>query len=210
MRIVLIGPQGAGKGTHAKELSKLFSVPHIEAGDMLRHYAAQPTVLGKKLKKYLDKGQLVAEHLTNEMIKHRLEQPDCKKGWILDGYPRSLGQAEFLDEFAEVGTVLELRVPDDVAVHRLSNRWMCPVDHEIYGLNHLPKKAGMCDTHKKKLFQRDDDKPEAIKERLAIYHDETEPLLEYYKPRGIVRSVDAGKEQAVVFKEIVGVLGEFV
>lgn len=202
MKLIILGPQGSGKGTQAQRLAAYLNVPNISVGDLLRDEIAKKTATGKQIEAQLKKGNFAPPLVVNRLVQKRLEQPDAENGWILDGYPRSLEQAEFLDEIDSVDVVLVLDIPDKVSLQRISARLSCPKCHTVYGLALTPKKKGICDKCGAKLVHRDDDKPAAIKQRLERYHDETEPLLEYYKPRGIVRKVDGTVNAEAVFKEI--------
>ncbi|MBS3127785.1 adenylate kinase [Candidatus Woesearchaeota archaeon] len=200
--ILLIGPQGAGKGTQAKLLAKQYHIPHISTGDLFREHIKRQTVLGLQAKTLIDKGKLVPDRITMEMVKERLEDKDCQQGFLLDGVPRTLPQAEMLDEIVEITHVIEIKINDDLAVKRLSARRQCKQCGRIYGLDLPEKKKGVCDDDNALLYQRDDDKPEAIKKRLELYHDETEPLLEYYRPRNIVFQVDGSLPAEKTFAQL--------
>jgi adenylate kinase len=207
MNIVILGPQGSGKGTQAQHLAEAFSIPHISVGDLLRDEIAAKTTVGKQIEQLLKGGKFAPPTVVNRLVKKRLELDDAENGWILDGYPRDLNQAEFLDEVATIDAVIALDIPDKVAIARISKRRVCPKCHEVYGLAKKPKKAGVCDICKTKLVHRNDDKPAAIKQRLKWYHDETEPLIEYYKPRDIVHRINSNRDSDLVFKEILGEIG---
>ncbi|MEM2916645.1 MAG: adenylate kinase [Candidatus Woesearchaeota archaeon] len=206
MKIVIIGPQGSGKGTQADLISKRFNIPHIDAGQILRDQVAKKTALGKKIEGAMKKGQLLPYRIVNEVIRQRLSEPDCKNGFVLDGYPRQLEEAEFLDGIADIDAVIFLDIPDDIAVKRLSARRVCVGCRiPLYG---LPEDIGKaCSACGGKLVQREDDKPEAVRNRLKIYHETTEPLVEYYKPRGIIHRVDGRGTVEQVFKAIMQELG---
>lgn len=202
MRLVVIGPQGSGKGTQADLISKRYNIPHIDAGQILREHIAKKTELGKRIEAQMKRGQLLPYELVNNVIKQRLSEPDCRNGFVLDGYPRQLEEAEFLDSIAEIDAVVILDVPDETAVNRLSARRICAgCTTPLYG---LPKDIGKaCSACGGKLVQREDDKPEAVRNRLKIYHETTEPLVEYYKPRGIVHRIDGSGAIEEVFKAII-------
>ena len=193
MNIVLMGPQDSRKGTQAARLAARFSIPHISAGDILREEIAKKTPVGLKVKKAFDEGKLVSKKTTNQIVRKRLENKDAGNGWVLDGYPRSLEQAEFLDTIATVDFVFVIAVPDKVSIARISQRRICTGCGKVYGIALHPKNAGVCDVCGKQLIQREDDTPAAIKTRLEIYHDETEPLIDYYNPRNIVHMIDGNK-----------------
>ena len=203
MKIVLIGPQGSGKGTQAKLLKEKFGIPHISTGDIFREAIAEKTELGLKAKEIIDKGNLVPDEITNKIVKERLQKEDCKKGFILDGYPRNINQAKALDSFAKIDYAVEIFVPDEISIKRLSSRRQCPKCGAIYGLDIPPKKDNICDKCGAELYQRDDDRPEAIKKRLEVYHKETEPVLDYYREKGILVRVDGTKPIKDVFEDIV-------
>ncbi len=201
MRIVIIGPQGSGKGTQADLISKRFNIPHIDAGQILRDHIAKRTELGRRIEGAMKKGRLLPYKIVNEVIKQRISEPDCKNGFVLDGYPRQLEEAEFLDSISDIDSVIVLDVPDEVAVQRLSARRVCVGCRiPLYG---LPEEIGnACSECGGKLEQREDDKPEAVRNRLRIYHETTEPLIEYYKPRRIVHRIDGTGAVEEVFKRI--------
>ncbi len=206
--IVLIGPQGGGKGTQAKLIAKKYKIPHISTGDMFRQTIEEKTALGLKAKKIMDKGYLVPDEITTAMIEERIKKPDCKKGFILDGYPRNKKQAEALEEFSKVDFVLDIEVSDDLAVKRLSARRQCKKCGAIYGIDVPPKKDNICDNDGEKLYQRNDDKPEAIRKRLSTYQRETAPLLKFYDEKGKLYRLDGSKPIEAIFREITKILGE--
>ncbi len=209
LRIVLIGPQGSGKGTQAQLLAKKYSIPHIEVGELLREEAEKGTERGLEAKKYWAKGKLVPEKITMNIIKEKLLSSMCKKGFILDGSPRSLEQAERLDEIVEINLVLILDITDHVAVKRLSGRKQCHKCGKIYGVEIIPQKKNICDNCGGKLEVRLDDTPEVIKKRLLVYHEETEPLIEYYRVReDVMYKLDASKKIEKVFKEMCEIIEE--
>jgi len=183
MNIVLVGLQGSGKGLMGKLLGEKYSIPHISVGEILREIEKQNTPLGRKIKSIIDKGMLLPDVIVNDIVKKRLSNADCKKGFILDGYPRTLNEAKFLDMIAELDFVIHLDIPFELIVKRVEIR----------------KKQGVV---------RPDDSPETIKRRMKKYEEETAPLLEYYRPRDIVYKIDASKSANGVFNSIVSVLGE--
>ena len=201
MNIILLGPQGSGKGTQATLLAQQFDLCTVSVGELLRHEANKKTKREKLIKETLAKGNLVPTTISLQLLQEYLEKSSCKKGIILDGFPRTLDQAEALDEMMAIDIVIELFISDEQAIERLSGRLQCKQGH-LYGTNIPPKKKDICDIDGEKLFHREDDTPEAIKERLLIYHDETELLLEYYRPRNILHTVDASKSPQKVFKSI--------
>ena len=192
MNIILLGAQGSGKGTQAQLLKEKYNLVHISTGDLLRE------TTDEKIKQQMKEGILVSDEQIIELIKEKLDE----KGAILDGFPRTLAQAEALDEITQVNAVIELKLSDETALKRLSGRKTCKNCKTVYGTENPPKKQDKCDKCDGELYQREDDKPEAIKKRLTAYHEETEPLLEYYKPRKIVHKVDASKKIDEVFKDV--------
>ena len=191
MFVLLMGPPGAGKGTQAAKLVEKFKIPHISTGDMFRAAVKEGTELGKQAKACMDAGQLVPDSVTIGIVKERLTKDDCKNGFILDGYPRNLAQAKELDALGvEIDRVLLIEVQDDVIVQRLGGRRVCESCGTTFHIESQPSEAGeLCDKCGGKLIVRKDDKPETIKERLAIYHNVTEPLIQYYEAQGKLRVV---------------------
>jgi adenylate kinase len=204
MNIVLIGAQGSGKGTQAQLIKQKYGLNHVSTGYLIRQGIEQGDPTALKIKEGIEKGKLAPDEQVIELVKRNLSD----KGNIFDGFPRTLPQAEALDEIAQIDLVIELSMPDELAIKRLSARRQCQDCRRIYGAENLPRKQDICDNCKGKLIQREDDKPEAIKKRLETYHEETEPLLEYYRPRKIVNSVDASKSIETVFKEICKIIDE--
>ncbi|WP_317444888.1 adenylate kinase [Streptomyces collinus] len=198
MRIVLVGPPGAGKGTQAVRLAEKLGVPHISTGDLFRANISQQTELGKLAKSYMDAGNLVPDEVTIAMAKDRMEQPDAEGGFLLDGFPRNVSQAEALDQLLQnegitLDAVLDLEVPEAEVVKRIAGRRICRNDsshvfHETYS---RPKKEGVCDVCGGELYQRDDDSEETVRKRLEVYHTQTEPIIDYYKSQGLVRTISA-------------------
>ncbi|MGC2424947.1 MAG: adenylate kinase [Nitrospirota bacterium] len=196
MRLILLGPPGAGKGTQAKDLVQKYGIPQISTGDILRKNLADKTTLGLEAKKFMDKGELVPDSVVVGIVKERLKEDDCKKGYILDGFPRTVPQAEALDAaLADMKTpidkVLSIEVPDSELVKRLGGRRTCRGCQAGYHVAFKPsKKEGVCDSCGGELYQRDDDKEEAITNRLKVYQASTSPLINYYKAKGLLAAVD--------------------
>mgnify|MGYP001299538679 FL=1 len=202
MNIVLLGPPGIGKGTVAVKLSKKLSIPHIATGDMLRENVAEKTRLGLKAKSFMDKGLLVPDNIVIEMIKERLKKDDCKNGFILDGFPRTINQAEEIKD-TKIDKVVNMQASDGVIVERLSRRRVCRKCDFIYHLDFIkPNREGFCDKCSGQLYQREDDKPKAIKERLKVYKEKTEPLINYYQEKGIIADVDGSGTPDDEFKAV--------
>ncbi|KMS69658.1 adenylate kinase [Streptomyces viridochromogenes] len=205
MRIVLVGPPGAGKGTQAAFLAKNLSIPHISTGDLFRANISQQTELGKLAKSYMDAGNLVPDEVTIGMAKDRMEKPDAEGGFLLDGFPRNVSQAEALDEMLQsesmkLDAVLDLEVPEEEVVKRIAGRRICRKDssHVFHVTYSQPKKEGVCDACGGELYQRDDDSEETVRTRLEVYHTQTEPIIDYYKSQGLVVTISAlGKVEEV-------------
>ncbi len=195
MKIVMLGPPGSGKGTYSSRLSKKLGIPHISTGDLLREEVSKGSDLGKKAKEYMDKGELVPNEIVLEILKQRLQQPDCEKGFILDGFPRNLEQAKILETITKIDLVIYLDVPDEIIIERLSNRRICKKCGAIYNLKTMPPKVpGKCDICGGELYQREDDKPEVVKRRLETYRKETTPLIQYYREKGILSEFKVEEE----------------
>ncbi len=196
MILILLGPPGAGKGTQAKLLSLEYRVPHISTGDMFRDHKARGTEIGKKVQAIIDAGGLVTDDVTNAMVKDRLSRPDVGEGFILDGYPRTVAQAEYLDGLLHsmgraIERVVSYEVAEEVLVERLSGRRSCPQCGAVYHVSeNPPRRSGVCDRDGAGLVQRDDDKPETVRRRLEEYWVKTEPLRRYYGERGLISSID--------------------
>jgi adenylate kinase len=198
MRIVLVGPPGAGKGTQAAYLAKNLSIPHISTGDLFRANMSQGTPLGEQAKQYMNAGELVPDEVTIAMAKDRLEEPDAAEGFLLDGFPRNLHQAKALDDIlVEHGIaldgVLDLEVPESEVVKRIAGRRTCRSDsaHTFHVEYKRPKVDGVCDMCGGELYQREDDSEETVRKRLEVYHRETEPIIDYYKAQGLVVTISA-------------------
>ncbi|WP_030380849.1 MULTISPECIES: adenylate kinase [unclassified Streptomyces] len=205
MRIVLVGPPGAGKGTQAAFLAKNLSIPHISTGDLFRANISSQTELGKLAKSYMDAGNLVPDEVTIGMAKDRMEQSDAAGGFLLDGFPRNVSQAEALDDMLgsegmKLDAVLDLEVPEDEVVKRIAGRRICRKDssHVFHVTYNPPKTEGVCDACGGELYQRDDDSEETVRTRLEVYHTQTEPIIDYYKAQGLVVTISAlGKVEDV-------------
>ena len=198
----MIGPQGSGKTTQAKLVSEKLGIAFIDVGDIFREIAKQDTPLGRKIKYHVEGGELAPDDLTIQIVKDRLSKPGCKNGFLIDDFPKTLQQAEMLDEFANIDTVIELQLDDKTAVERLTKRRQCTE------CGHITSSAEQtCPQCGGKLIQRVDDVPEKIKLRLQIYRDVTEPLVEYYRPRDIVRTVDASQPVEKISADIMQALG---
>lgn len=213
MRLVLLGAPGAGKGTQAKILVEKYGIPQISTGDLLRAAVAAGTALGKEAKSYMDRGELVPDSVVLGMVEERLRQDDCKKGFILDGFPRNTKQAEALDSMLSslnmpLTAALSVDVPFDELMKRLTGRRTCKACGQMYNIYFSPpKKEGVCDKCGGELFQRDDDKEETIKKRLEVYSAQTAPLIDYYNKKGILKSVQGTGSIDEIFKKVCEALG---
>ena len=213
MKIVMLGAPGAGKGTQAKMIAAKYQIPHISTGDIFRANIKNGTELGKKAKSYMDQGLLVPDELTGDLVIDRLAQDDCKNGYILDGFPRTIPQAEALDAaLAKLGEkmdyAIDVDVPDENIVSRMSGRRACTGCGATYHIVYNPSKKGdCCEVCGEKLILRDDDKPETVQKRLNVYHEQTQPLIDYYTKQSILRTVDGTQDMNDVFAEIVKILG---
>ncbi len=207
MNIVLLGPPGAGKGTLAALLKKELDVPHISTGDIFRSNIKNGTELGKKVQGILASGALVPDEVTIEMVRARLGEDDTSSGYILDGFPRTIAQAEALSDMDEIDAVINFVLDDEEVVKRLSGRRLCPSTGRIYHIvSNPPKKEGIDDETGEPLIQRDDDKPEAIMHRLEVYRAETAPLIDYYKEKGNLLDIDASPAPETVLSSVLAAL----
>lgn len=213
MKIIMLGAPGAGKGTQAKMIADKYQIPHISTGDIFRANIKNGTELGKEAKKYMDQGLLVPDELTVKILLDRVAQPDCAKGYVLDGFPRTIPQAEVLDKALtelndKIDYAINVDVPDENIVKRMSGRRACVACGATYHIEHIPpKKEGICDKCGETLILRDDDKPETVLNRLKVYHDQTQPLIDFYTKKGVLKSVDGTVDMQDVFASIVAILG---
>ena len=213
MKIVMLGAPGAGKGTQAKMIAEKYSIPHVSTGDIFRANIKNGTELGKEAKSYMDKGELVPDELTVRILLDRVAQEDCKNGYVLDGFPRTIPQAEVLDaELTKMGDKIDyainVEVPDENIVRRMSGRRACLKCGATYHIVHIPPvKEGICDKCGSELVLRDDDKEETVKNRLSVYHEQTQPLIDFYDKKGVLKEVDGTVDSKDVFAAITGILG---
>lgn len=214
MKIIMLGAPGAGKGTQAKMIAAKYGIPHISTGDIFRANIKNGTELGSKAKEYMDKGLLVPDELVVDLVIDRFKEPDCEKGYVLDGFPRTIPQAEALDKALtaigeSVDYAINVEVPDENIINRMGGRRACVGCGATYHIVYSPTKVeGKCDTCGADLIIRDDDKPETVKNRLSVYHEQTQPLIDYYTNKGIARDVDGTVDMKDVFDAIVEILGE--
>ena len=213
MKIIMLGAPGAGKGTQAKRIAEKYTIPHISTGDIFRANIKNGTELGKKAKEFMDQGVLVPDELTCDLVMDRIQQDDCKNGFVLDGFPRTIPQAEALDQaLNKIGQkmdyAVDVDVPDENIVNRMGGRRACLSCGATYHVEFNPtKEEGICDACGAQTVLRDDDKPETVQKRLTVYHDQTQPLIDYYKKQGILKSVDGTQPMEAVFDAIIGILG---
>lgn len=214
MKIIMLGAPGAGKGTQAKKVAAKYGIQHISTGDIFRANIKSGTKLGEKAKSYMDQGLLVPDDLVVDLVVDRVKEKDCAQGYVLDGFPRTIPQAEALvNALAELGQKIEyaidVEVPDENIVRRMSGRRACLDCGATYHIQYAPtKKESVCDSCSGSLILRDDDKPETVKKRLEVYHEQTQPLIEYYTKAKILKTVDGTVDIEDVFEEIVKILGE--
>lgn len=212
MKIIMLGAPGAGKGTQAKMIAEKYGIPHISTGDIFRANIKNGTELGMKAKSFMDKGELVPDELTVSMLLDRVGQPDCRDGYVLDGFPRTIPQAEELDKALserkeQIDFAVDVDVPDGNIVKRMSGRRACLKCGATYHMEHIPpKKEGICDSCGSDLVLRDDDKAETVLKRLQVYHDQTQPLIDFYTRKGILKTVDGTRDMKDVFAAIVEIL----
>ena len=212
MKIIMLGAPGAGKGTQAKKIAAKYSIPHVSTGDIFRANIKNGTELGMKAKSFMDAGGLVPDEITIGMLLDRIYEADCVNGYVLDGFPRTIPQAEALTEALDkigekLDYAIDVEVPDDNIINRMSGRRACVACGGTYHIKFNPtKKEGICDACGGELILRDDDKPETVKQRLTVYHDQTQPLIDYYTKEGILKEVDGTLDLQAVFAEIVKIL----
>ncbi|WP_319506737.1 adenylate kinase [uncultured Methanolobus sp.] len=214
MNIALFGPPGAGKGTQAKELSKHYNIPHISTGDILRANVRDGTELGIKAKEYMDKGELVPDEVLIGLIRNRLTEPDCGTGYLLDGYPRTIPQADALGEILNeiskpLDAVINIEVTEEELVKRLSGRRSCTCGESYHLMFNPPKQEGLCNACGSELYQRDDDKEEVIRQRLSVYNDKTKPLIDYYGNAGLLVNVDGTASVDSVLADICKIMDQY-
>lgn len=214
MKIIMLGAPGAGKGTQAKMIAEKYGIPHVSTGDIFRANIKNGTELGMEAKKYMDKGLLVPDELTVKILLDRVAKEDCAKGYVLDGFPRTIHQADVLEEALnkigdKIDFAIDVDVPDENIIRRMSGRRACLSCGATYHIEHVPPKAeGICDKCGQELVLRDDDKAETVKNRLNVYHEQTQPLIEFYEKKGVLKSVDGTVDMKDVFAAIVSILGE--
>ncbi|EOT25640.1 adenylate kinase [Enterococcus saccharolyticus] len=213
MNLILMGLPGAGKGTQAERIIAEYNIPHISTGDMFRAAMANETALGLEAKSYMDKGELVPDAVTNGIVKERLAEPDTDKGFLLDGFPRTLDQAEALDQMLkdlgkEIDAVIEIHVPEEILVDRLAGRYMCrtcgATYHKVFNPTTVEGTCDRCGGHD--FYQREDDKPETVKNRLAVNVKSSEPILAYYKEKGLLQLIDGNREIDAVFADVKNII----
>ena len=212
MNLLLFGPPGAGKGTQAKKIQNEYDIPHISTGDIFREAILKGTPLGEQVRHYIEKGELVPDSLVNELVKERLQEKDVKKGFILDGYPRTIEQAKFLDEILEekgkeLSAVIFLDISEDESVKRITSRRICPNCGKVYNLITMPpKQNNKCDVCGTELIQRDDDKEEVVRHRYNVYMKQTLPIIEFYRKRNLLFTIDGTQPVEIVTKELFNIL----
>lgn len=214
MKIIMLGAPGAGKGTQADRISSNYMIPHISTGDIFRENIKNGTELGKLAKGYIDAGELVPDEVVVDLVIDRIKKDDCDKGFILDGFPRTIPQAESLTQALSnsgltIDFAIDIEVPDEVIIERISGRRYCPTSGAVYHIKYNPPKVeGKCDVDGNDLIQRDDDKPDTVLNRLKVYHNQTQPLIDYYKEAGCLHEIDGTKSSDEVFIEIKNILGK--
>ena len=208
MKLILLGAPGAGKGTQAEFIVKSLNIPQISTGNIIRAQIKSGTELGNRVKAVVESGALVSDELVIELLKDRISQPDCANGFILDGFPRTIPQAEALEAICPVDEVLEISVPDEKIIARMSGRRVCPVCGASFHVKYNPpKEEGICDACGAKLITRPDDEAEVVRQRLDVYHSQTEPLVEFYGKKGLLKTVDGDRDIALVTESVKEALG---
>lgn len=213
MKIIMLGAPGAGKGTQAKMIADKYKIPHVSTGDIFRMNIKNGTELGMEAKKYMDQGLLVPDELTVRILLDRVAKEDCKDGYVLDGFPRTIPQAEVLEDALnklgdQIDYAINVEVPDENIIRRMGGRRACLSCGATYHIEHVPpKKEGICDQCGQPLVLRDDDKPETVKNRLRVYQEQTQPLIDFYTKRNVLKSVDGTQDMQDVFQAIVKILG---
>ena len=212
LRLILLGPPGAGKGTQASAIVEKYNIPHISTGDIFRENIKKQTELGTKAKEYMDKGLLVPDELVISIVEDRLQQEDCKNGFLLDGFPRTLNQGETLDNVLskmglKLDRVINLDVNKEILIERAIGRRICKDCGAVYHIKFTPsEKEGICDNCGGNLYQRDDDTVETVEKRIEVYHKQTAPLIDYYNEKGLILDIDGSKDKEILFEEIVKAL----
>jgi adenylate kinase len=207
MNLIFLGAPGVGKGTHAEIVSKEFSIPKISTGDILREEVKKQTELGMKAKGYMDRGELVPDDLVIKILEKRLKEKDCEKGFILDGFPRTLPQAKALERFASIDLVLNFKASKETIIERITGRYTCRKCGAIYHVKNMPPKVeGVCDVCGGELYQREDQKREVVENRLKVYEKLTKPLIDYYRKKGVIRDIDVEGSIETVSKRVLEVL----
>lgn len=213
MKIIMLGAPGAGKGTQAIMIADKYGIPHVSTGDIFRANIKNNTELGQEAKKYMDQGLLVPDELTVKILLDRVAKDDCKNGYVLDGFPRTIPQAEVLEDALnklndKIDYAIDVNVPDENIIKRMGGRRACVKCGATYHIEHVPpKKEGVCDNCGEQLVLRDDDKPETVKNRLDVYHKQTQPLIDFYSKKNILKTVDGTQDMQKVFKDITDILG---
>jgi len=217
MKLVFLGPPGVGKGTYASRIAPKLNIAHISTGDLFREEIKKKTALGKKAEKYVKKGLLVPDEITTEMLKKRISKPDCKNGFILDGYPRTLNQAKELEKITKIDKVINFHLPRSILIKKISARRVCKNCGKIYNIADikvgkihmpplLPKKEGVCDDCGGELYQRKDDDPKIVKERLIVYEKQTKPLIDYYKNKKILKNINVTGGPEIMVPKIIEII----
>ena len=218
MRKIFLGPPGSGKGTYSKRISPILGIPHISTGDLFREHIKNQTEIGKQVKELLDAGHFAPDELTIKIVEERINQEDCKKGFILDGFPRTIFQAEALQEIIPIDVVTNLIIPEDILVEKICSRRICKNCGEIYNIADInrngillppmnPKEDGICDKCGKELMQRDDDNKQTVLERLEVYKNETQPLIDFYREKNLLKDIEITGPPEVMVPIILKALG---